>query len=56
MSRMLFDRAQRSGPSDPDRYRWDPLFDPVRNDPGFLMIAYLWRAPGAFRSEEGDGS
>ncbi len=29
-------RALASGPSDPGRYRWDPSFDPVRNDARFV--------------------
>jgi tetratricopeptide (TPR) repeat protein len=53
---LLFDRAQRAGPSDPDRYRWDPLFDPVRNDPAFLRIAYLWRAGSPFPPGEDEES
>ena len=53
---LLFDRAQRAGPSDPDRYRWDPLFDPVRNEPAFLRIAYLWRAGDPFPPGEDEES
>jgi len=53
---LLFDRAQRAGPSDPDRYRWDPLFDPVRNEPAFLRIAYIWRAGNPFPPGEDEES
>jgi tetratricopeptide (TPR) repeat protein len=52
---VLLERALREGPSDPDRFRWDPLFDPVRNEPRVLSIVYAWRVPGALLPERERG-
>jgi len=44
-----FAAAVAAGASDPDRYRNDPRFDAVRDDPTFLAIARDARHPDAFR-------
>jgi len=38
--------------SNPDRYRWDPLFDPVRNDLRFLETVHEIRHQGLFQEED----
>lgn len=48
----LFRAAVERGAYRPDRFRNDPLFDPVRNDPVFLQAVYDTRTPGAFRGED----
>jgi tetratricopeptide (TPR) repeat protein len=47
----LFRRAVKGHAWRPDRFRDDPLFDPVRNDPEFLQAIYDTRVPGSFREE-----
>lgn len=47
----LFRRAVKGHAWRPDRFRSDPLFDPVRNDPEFLQAIYDTRVPGSFREE-----
>lgn len=48
----MYRQAVQNHAYQPDRFRWDPLFDPVRNDPGFLQAVYDTRAPGSFATEE----
>jgi tetratricopeptide (TPR) repeat protein len=47
----LFREAAQRGAYRPDRFRSDPLFDPVRNAPEFLQAVYDTRTPGAFAAE-----
>lgn len=47
----LFRHAVKRRAWRPDRFRGDPLFDPVRNDPEFLQAIYDTRIPGSFREE-----
>lgn len=49
---LLLERALDEGASDPDRFRWDPLFDPVRNEPRFLEITQRYRVPDSYREEK----
>jgi len=48
----LFRDAVARGAYRPDRFRSDPLFDPVRNEPVFLQAVYDTRTPGAFRPDD----
>lgn len=48
----LLDAALRIGLSDPDRYRYDPLLDPLRHDARFLQVVRHHRFPGLFREED----
>lgn len=43
-----FVRAQAARPSDPERFRRDARFDPVRNDPRFLTAVRSARLPALF--------
>jgi Tfp pilus assembly protein PilF len=43
-----FVRAQAAHPSDPERFRTDARFDPVRNDPRFLEAVRCTRLPALF--------
>jgi tetratricopeptide (TPR) repeat protein len=45
------ERALSSAASNPDGFRRDPRFDPVRNDPRFLETVLAQRLPGAFQEE-----
>jgi len=44
----LWIAALENHPSDPDRPRWDPLFDPVRADPRFVEALLALRVPRTF--------
>jgi tetratricopeptide (TPR) repeat protein len=44
----LWISALEHDPSDPDRPRWDPRFDPVRSDPRFVEALVALRVPGTF--------
>ncbi|MGH2570534.1 MAG: tetratricopeptide repeat protein, partial [bacterium] len=44
----LWIAALEHDPSDPDRPRWDPRFDPVRSDPRFMEAVVALRVPGTF--------
>jgi len=43
------DKALAHDPSDPERVRWDPLFDPIRHDPRFASALREHFIPGAIR-------
>ena len=45
-------RAFANEPSHPDRYRWDPSFDPIRNDPRFVRAIQELRMADAWVVEE----
>jgi predicted Zn-dependent protease len=47
----LYRRAFAHGLWQPDRFRHDALFDPVRNEPVFLQAIYDTRVPRAFRGD-----
>jgi cytochrome c-type biogenesis protein CcmH/NrfG len=47
----LLGRSLDVGLSSPDRFRSDPRFDPVRNDPRFLDSVLRRRTPGTFLGE-----
>jgi tetratricopeptide (TPR) repeat protein len=44
-------RSLEAGLTSPDRFRADPRFDPVRNDPRFVDAVLRLRTPGTFRGE-----
>jgi tetratricopeptide (TPR) repeat protein len=48
----LLEAALRAKPSYPDRYRYDPLFDPLRHDTRFLRVVRRHRLPGLFLEED----
>ncbi len=50
----LWIAALENGPSDPDRVRWDPRFDPVRGAPHFVEAVVALRVPGTFVPEPED--
>jgi cytochrome c-type biogenesis protein CcmH/NrfG len=50
----LWTVALEATPSDPDRVRWDPRFDPIRGDRRFVEAVLDLRVPGTFVPEETD--
>jgi tetratricopeptide (TPR) repeat protein len=48
-------RSLECGPAWPDRFRRDPLLDPVRNDIRFQALVVERRVPGLFRTSDAPG-
>ena len=51
----LYRHAVANGAYRPDRFRRDPLFDPVRNAPVFVQAIQDTRVPGSYLPEEDTG-